>query len=270
MSDFNQLPLVIETADLWQNISTKDFILIDIGSITRFAQGHIQGARHIAPKLTMSQTGFFGLLPSLADLEKLFGSIGHTSDTTYIIYDDEGGGWAGRFIWILDSIGHKKYHYLNGGLHAWIKDGYPLSTEQVNITATTPTLTIDTAPTATLDYIQTRLNDTDFAIWDARSPAEYDGEKVLAARGGHIPGAINLEWTSAMDMSNGLRIRKDIAAYLVKLGITKDKEIVTHCQSHHRSGFTYLIARALDYPRIKAYAGSWSEWGNNQNTPVES
>lgn len=110
----------------------------------------------------------------------------------------------------------------------------------------------------------------DLVIWDARSAAEYDGEKLLAAKGGHIPDAVNFEWTAGMDSEHGLRIRSDIADCLEKLGITKDKEVITHCQSHHRSGFTYLVAKALGYPRVKAYAGSWSEWGNHPNTVVEN
>lgn len=270
MSDFESLPLVIEPTDLLKKLNNKNFILIDIGHPVRFAQGHIQGAYHIDPNQLRPKTGFMGFLPSLSDLEALFGGIGYRPDLTYVVYDDEGGGWAGRFIWMLDSIGHKNYHYLNGGLYAWAKEGYPLSAEQTpRLISTTPSLHLDTTPTATLDYIQDRLQAEDLVIWDARSPDEYDGDKVLANRGGHIPGAINFEWTAAMDMANGLRIREDIADCLIKLGITRDKEIITHCQTHHRSGFTYLIAKALGYPRVKAYAGSWSEWGNNPNTPVE-
>ena len=108
-----------------------------------------------------------------------------------------------------------------------------------------------------------------FRPWDARGPLEYSGEKVLAAKGGHIPGAVNFEWTAGMDLNDHLRIRHDIAEVLQKLGITPDKEVITHCQSHRRSGFTYLVAKALGYPRVKAYAGSWSEWGNHPDTPVE-
>ncbi len=92
---------------------------------------------------------------------------------------------------------------------------------------------------------------------------------MLTARGGHIPGAINFEWTAGMDRERQLRIREDLAAELERLGITRDKEIITHCQTHHRSGFTYLAAKALGYPRVKAYAGSWGEWGNHPDTPIE-
>ena len=72
-----------------------------------------------------------------------------------------------------------------------------------------------------------------------------------------------------MDPARGLRIRQDIAALLEQRGLSADKEIITHCQSHRRSGFTYLVAKALGYPRVKAYAGSWGEWGNLTDTPVE-
>ena len=86
---------------------------------------------------------------------------------------------------------------------------------------------------------------------------------------GHIPGAVNLDWLDTMDPDNGMRIRSDIAALLQSRGITPDKKIITHCQTHHRSGLTWLIGKALAYD-IKAYDGSWSEWGNDPDTPIET
>lgn len=270
MSEFADLPLVIEPKDLLDRLSTPGLIVVDVGNHLRYQQGHIAHAHCVESKLTQSQTGVFGLLPDKTALTHLFGQLGHNSAATYVVYDDEGGGWAGRFIWLLDSIGHKNYHYLNGGLQAWLKEGYPLSTEKPKVSVTSPTITIDEKPTATLEYIQSRLEANDLVIWDARSPAEFCGEKLLAAKGGHIPNAINFEWTAAIDKDNGYRIRQDIEQRLAELGITKDKEIITHCQSHHRSGFTYLVAKALAYPRVKAYAGSWAEWGNHPGTVVEN
>ncbi|WP_218673563.1 rhodanese-like domain-containing protein [Pseudomonas sp. ABC1] len=271
MSAFRDLPLVIEPADLSARLQSPELVLVDLTSVARYTEGHLPGAHFVDPKQTQwGQPPAPGLLPTKERLETLFAELGHSPDKVYVVYDDEGGGWAGRFIWLLDSIGHSRYHYLNGGLHAWVAEGLPLSQEPPANAASPVTLTLQEAPTATRAYIESRLGAPDLLVWDARSPAEYRGEKVVAARGGHIPGAVNFEWTAGMDPQRALRIRTDIAEHLESLGITPDKEIITHCQTHHRSGFTYLLAKALGYPRVKAYAGSWGEWGNLPDTPIQS
>lgn len=270
MSAFSALPLVIEPSDLATRLDAPELILLDLSPAARYAEGHIPGARWVDTKRTqLGQPPAPGLVPELAQLESLFSELGHRRDAVYVVYDDEGGGWAGRFIWLLDVIGHSQYHFLNGGLQAWLGDGLALSQEVPAALNAPVRLTLHDEPTATRDYLQSRLGAPDLAIWDARAPSEYSGEKVLSAKGGHIPGAVNFEWTAGMDNQRGLRIRADMAAVLEQLGITPDKEVITHCQTHRRSGFTYLAAKALGYPRVKAYAGSWSEWGNLVDTPIE-
>lgn len=271
MSAFSGLGLLLEPADLAARLDAPELILVDLTSEARYAQGHIPGARFVDFRRTqLGQPPAPGLLPPLEQLQALFDELGHRPEAVYVVYDDEGGGWAGRFIWLLDVIGHARYHYLNGGLHAWLAEQRPLQQEfPAPAAGPAAPLVLHDEPTASRAYLESRLGAADLAIWDARSPAEYRGEKVLAARGGHIPGAANFEWTAGMDGQRALRIRSDLRQILTGLGITPDKEVITHCQTHHRSGFTYLAAKALGYPRVKAYAGSWSEWGNLPDTPIE-
>lgn len=266
----NPFPLLLEPESLALPVDPQHVRLVDLSSSEQYVAGHIAGAVHIAPTRLAAPAPRPGLLPSIEQLEDLFAELGHHNALHYVVYDDEGGGWAGRFIWLLDSIGHPHYSYINGGLKAWQLAGLPLEQQPNKPQPSQPKLTLNTQHTVSLDELLEDLNNPQRVIWDARSPREYTGEKVVAAKGGHIPGAVNFEWTAGMDPERGLRLRHDMTDRLAELGITPDKEIVTHCQTHHRSGFTYLAAKLLGYPNVKAYAGSWSEWGNHPDTPVVS
>jgi thiosulfate/3-mercaptopyruvate sulfurtransferase len=271
------ISLLIEPSQFKALQSRQDMIIVDIGSAERFAAMHIPGAIHITPGEIMAAPPVPGLLPDTQKLKTLLHKIGLNQSSHLIVYDDEGGGWAGRLIWILDSLGHKNYSYLNGGLVAWHNDEHPLESgfQDRNIAGQPPLHAvqipeIDASVTATMDQVLQSLDDPDTMIWDARSPLEYSGINKYAAKAGHIPGAINFEWTRAMDQDNALRIRnvETLKKALAELGLSTDKSIITHCQTHHRSGLTYLVAKLLGFKEVKAYAGSWSEWGNSPETPV--
>lgn len=248
-----------------------NILLIDLCSDLQYSQGHIPGAVHVSPsELVDGRPPVPGRLPEKHRLDELFSRIGLTADQRVVVYDDEGGGWAGRMAWTLDIIGHQDWLYLNGGLKAWAAEGLALEAAPVTPTPSKVDVTIGRKPMVDAEDIMTNLGTPGFAVWDARSRGEYEGTKVVAQRGGHIPGAIHCEWTSLMDSARGLRLREDAQAYLNSLGLTADKTIVTHCQTHHRSGLSYMAARILGYPDIRAYHGSWSDWGNRSDTPVET
>ncbi|ARU55892.1 thiosulfate sulfurtransferase [Oleiphilus messinensis] len=267
-----QLPLIIEPEALVNHLDRSDLILVDLCSLTQYQEAHLPGAHHVAPAETqLGITPGPGRLPTTEALSALISRLGITPDKHVVVYDDEGGGWAGRFIWLLDCIGHTRYSYLNGGLIAWHALSLPLTPTVPPAAETTVSVTVHEAPTVSTDDLIELVNNKSVTVWDARSPQEYTGEKIVSARGGHIPGAINFEWTQAMDPGRDYRLKplSKLEKILTDLGILNGKPIITHCQSHHRSGLTYLIAKALNQP-VQAYAGSWSEWGNRTDTPIES
>ena len=268
----NSHPLIIEPKQLESELGDKNLLLVDLSQPQIYAQYHLPGAVyleyawivHIEPPCT-------GLLPDAAQLSNILGALGLTEDTHVVAYDDEGGGRACRLLWTLDVVGHQNFSLLNGGLHAWANEGHQVTREIYYPQKTKYTANIHEAFIADRQYILDHMHNDKVVILDTRSPQEYAGIKVFAQRGGHIPGAINIEWTDAMDMNRNMRLKREneLRELLEAHGITQDKEIITHCQTHHRSAHTYIMLKSLGYKQVKGYPGSWSDWGNDTNHPIE-
>jgi len=266
------LPLIVEPAELETRLGAENLLIVDLSRPETYAQAHLPGAVHLEyAQIVAARPPAMGMLPGAAPLSDVLGAIGATPDSHIVAYDDEGGGRAARLLWTLDVIGHPRYSLLNGGLQAWINERHPVNAEPVQRPRSSYPVTFSDGAVADKNYILERLRDPRVVIVDARSPAEYRGENRRAERAGHIPGAVNFDWVNEIDRARNLRLKpaEELKRMLSRLGVTPDKEVIAYCQTHHRSAHTYIMLKSLGYPRVRGYPGSWSEWGNSPDTPIE-
>lgn len=265
---------LLETRDLLPILAnSENTLIVDLSRREVYDQVHVPGAVWLDFRQLQAGTAPApGDIPSEKRLSTMLSEIGLKPNMRVIAYDDEGGGWAGRFLWTLEMVGHTNYAYMNGGIHAWLADQLPAENAPNEAKPSNYQAKIIGTDMMRKEDIMSALGNDDFIVWDARSYDEYTGGRMFAQKGGHIPGAAHFEWVSLMDKANNMRLKPldAIQNVLNDLGLTQDKTIVTHCQTHHRSGLTWLVAKILGYPNIKAYAPSWAEWGNDPDTPVES
>jgi thiosulfate/3-mercaptopyruvate sulfurtransferase len=265
------LPLFLEPEALQQVLGKDELLVVDLSS--DYEQGHIPGAVHLDyEQITRSQPPVKGLLPDRAHLEALCRGLGLRTDTRVVACDDEGGGRASRLLWTLEVAGHAHCSLLDGGLTAWREEHYPITTQAAITEPRSYPVHFNDAIIADRDYVLAHLHDPGTVIIDCRKPSEYSGEYVMALRGGHIPGAVNIDWRQSQDPQRHLRLRPaaELRALYEASGATPDKEIIVYCHSHRRSAHTYLVLKSLGYPRVRGYPGSWSEWGNDPGLPVEA
>ena len=268
------LGLLIEAEDLLPHLGHEKLRIVDLSRSSVHEQLHIPHAVHLKPKLLLRHAEqATGLLPDQAGLEALIRHLNISPEHHLVAYDDEGGAWAGRLIWNLHCLGFENASLLNGGIHAWLGAGLPTSAEAEPAQPVAQLAQVNLAQKNRhqIEYAELleKVQNKTTQIWDCRTEDEYTGLRLAARRGGHIPGALHFEWSTALNRENHLKLHplQHTRQRLEQLGFNLNEPVAVYCQSHHRSGLAYILGRLLGW-EIQAYDGAWSEWGNRPDSPV--
>ena len=268
-----RLPPLVEPGALAPALAAGGLLVVDLRKPEHYRQAHLPGAVWLDyARLVSGERPAPGRLPAAARLSAAFSAIGFEPGAQVVAYDDEGGGHAARLLWTLHVLGHPGGSLLNGGFPGWVERGLPTTARAPAIAPSRYRAAPTGEAVAETACVQARIGDPEVVLLDARSPAEYAGRDRRALRGGHIPGAVNLHWIDTMDLARQRRLRPEpeLREMLEARGITPDKEVIAYCQTHHRSSHSYLMLKSLGYPRVRGYPGSWAEWGNREDLPIES
>jgi len=240
--------------------------------------GHIPGAIKIDWTADLNDPVKRDYLDS-ARFSELLSEKGIANDSFVVFYGDKNNWWATYAFWVFQLFNHTKAAILNGGRKKWIDEGRELTREVPSYARTNykapprDDRTIRAFRDEVLKHVQ-----SNGALVDVRSPAEYTGERLHmpeypnegALRGGHIPGARNIPWARAVREDGTFKPREELEALYGGEGITPDKDIIAYCRIGERSSHTwFVLTYLLGYPHVKNYDGSWTEWGNSVGLPIE-
>jgi thiosulfate/3-mercaptopyruvate sulfurtransferase len=236
---------------------------------------HIPGARwvDVHRELLLHGDDSSGEPITADEFATLMSRLGVSPRTTVVWYGDRHSSLAIRGFWTMQFYRHPApVHVLDGGRERWIAEGRPTTRE---VPAPAPASypepkSVDDSNRATIDRVLPAIGDSKSVLLDVRGRDEYEGANVRAARGGHIPGAVHIEWTDATAGANVLKRPEELRALYESRGVTPDKEVIAHCQLGIRASHTWFVLKhVLGYPNVRNYDGSWQEWGNLDDTPIE-
>jgi len=257
--------------ELKSRLQDPRLVVLDLRPPEAYSNGHIPGARSFDIfGISLIDTRPEPLKAYLWLIEHLIQAKGINSDSTILIYDDVAGMRSARLFWFLEFFGHDDVHVLNGGFTAWQAAGLPVTHEALVVPEPGNfKMKQRRELLATVDDVLSRLKNPSTVIIDTRSDDEYTGKWLRAARGGAIPGTVHLEWTNNLDSNGFMKSADELKQMYAAKGIVPGKEVIPHCHGGYRSAHTYLALRLIGYPNIRNYLGSWGEWGNRMDLPIE-
>ena len=255
---------------LYDDDKKNNLLIVDARPFSNYISGHIPRAINVdMMQFHWIDTSKQGIAQFDMQMKILLSNMGIKRGTFVVFYDDISGTSAARGVWLLLYFSHRKVAMLDGGFDRWKQEGYEEETNTNGFTHSNFQSKRNTDVLADFNYIVNKLrkkNQNGIKIIDTRSKSEFQGSSIRAARGGHIPTAINIDWNNNIRKNSFKNIEQLQRIYSI---IPRNSEIITYCQGGYRAANSFVALKMLGYRKVKMYLGSWGEWGNKLSLPVE-
>jgi thiosulfate/3-mercaptopyruvate sulfurtransferase len=264
------LNLIISAKELRKRIcrSKSAPLIVDTRSFGEYKKGHIPGAVNVDLfQLHWFDTSKRGIKDFNRQTRMLLSNMGIRAEGQVIFYDNVSGISAARGIWLVLYFSHKMVSMLDGGFEVWKRSGYPIEIKSNALIPSKFNGKIDNNILSTAAEVRKSLKRKKVIILDARTKDEFNGSDVRAARPGHIPSAVNIDWQN--NIENGI-FKSNRKLSKIYSNIPKSSKIITYCQGGYRAANAFLVLKVLGYDNVTMYLGSWGEWGNKIEYPISN
>jgi thiosulfate/3-mercaptopyruvate sulfurtransferase len=265
----NSSAWLVSFNDLERRLDEPNLRLLDARPRAEYDKGHIPGALWVDVKAVEKLAAQHGALNDRGVWESWIEPLGIGPQTRILIYDAHRQLDAARLWWLLGYLGVDHVGLVNGGFPLWLKEQRPVTVETRRVDPRRFPVGFRSDRLATRSDVLEALKQRKGLVVDARSDAEHTGATKRSKRGGRIPTACPLEWTRLVDADGRFLDEPLLKAMLVKAGIRAGEPIITHCQGGGRASVDAFVFERLGFPTRNYYLG-WSDWGNADDTPVES